>query len=194
MLKQVTLVLVAALFFIGCIQNNKSVYPTNLGQTTSTVHNNLNAVVLSMSDQLLKSTNIKLKHKKRIALTAFVELSHFNKTTKFGRVLSESMFNELHIRGFKVLDFRGQDAISINAEGEFHLTRDISKLKPKITNAYVMVATYAQFDYNSLAINGRIIDFDTGEVISTSRTIYQASSCKLFDLCNKTSDIKLIKD
>ena len=192
MLKQIALVLVATFFLIGCTQKN--VYPTASGKNTHGAYNNLNAVVVSMSDQLLKSTNIKLKHKKRIALTAFVELSQFNKTTKFGRVLSESMFNELHIRGFKVLDFRGQDAISINNDGEFHLTRDISKLKPKINNAYIMVATYSQFDYNSLAINGRIIDLDSGEVISTSRTIYQSSDCRLFDLCDKVNNIKLIKE
>ena len=95
------------------------------------------------------------------------------------------MFNELHIRKFNVTDFRGQDAISVNADGEFHITRDVDKLKDHISaTEYIVVGTYVKFENSSVLINSRIIDSETGAIISTARVIYTPKDCRLFNLCN----------
>jgi hypothetical protein len=60
--------------------------------------------------------------------------------------LGGSMLSELHKIGFKVLDFHGKDAMLVNKDGEFYITRDITKLKDEINNANILVGTYSLFD------------------------------------------------
>lgn len=189
--------------FTGCsmpnfLQNSDTVNNTQQYKSavkSANVHNDLNSAVVELGNQLL-TNKIIIKQRKKIAVTSFVDLNQLNKTTTFGRVMGESMINELHVRGFRVTDFRGQDAISINTSGEFHITRDIAKLRPKIADSYILVGTYSLFDYDSIAINARLINFDTGDVISSARIVYNYEDCKLFDLCqgNNSTKIKIITD
>jgi TolB-like protein len=163
---------------------------------TETIYQNLNGAIVSIADQLLVS-NISKSKNTSIILTSFVNLENFNKTTTFGKIISESMFNELHIRKFKVTDFRGQDAVSVNENGEFHLTRNIDKLRDHIeATEYVVVGTYVKFEDDSVLINARIIDSETGAVASTARVIYEVKDCKLFSndgICTKGQNKELRK-
>ena len=150
---------------------------------TNRIYQDLNGAIYAIADELFTSNTNKDKNTS-VILTSFVDLNQLNKTTTFGRLLGESMFNELHIRNFKIIDFRGQDAVSVNGDGEFHLTRDVEKLKDHIEAVeYVVVGTYVKFEEKNLLINARILDSETGEVISTARIIYHPVDCKLFDLC-----------
>jgi TolB-like protein len=152
---------------------------------TDDVQQNLNGAIVAIADQLFK-TNTDKQRITSVILTSFADLNKLNKTTTFGRLLSESMFNELHIRKFKVTDFRGQDAVSVNADGEFHITRDVDKLKDHISaTEYIMVGTYVKFERKSVLINARIIDSENGAILSTARVIYQPVDCSLFDICPK---------
>lgn len=158
-----------------------------------TIFMDLNSAITELSNQILIN-NIVNQREKKLVLTTFVNLNELKKTSIFGRVASESMINELHIRNFQILDFRGQDYISVDNNGEYHITRDANKLKKQVKNTYILVGTYSLFDQNSIAINARIMDFDTGAVISSGRVIYSMSNCRLFDLCDENkSKIEMIK-
>ncbi len=149
------------------------------------IYQNLNGAIVAIADQLLISNVAKTKNTS-IILTSFVRLNNFDETTTFGRLVSESMFNELHIRKFKVSDFRGQDAVSVNEDGEFHITRDVDRLKDYIGDInYIVVGTYVKFEKETILINARILDSETGAVISTARVIYKPIDCSLFDMCSK---------
>ena len=154
-------------------------------------HQDLNGAIVAIADQLLTSNVSKTKNTS-IILTSFADLNKLNKTTTFGRLVSESMFNELHVRKFKVTDFRGQDAVSVNADGEFHITRDVKKLKDHIdATEYVVVGTYVKFEHDTVLINARILDSESGAIISTARVIYKPADCSLFDMCiQKPEDIR----
>ncbi|MEA2050290.1 MAG: FlgO family outer membrane protein [Campylobacterota bacterium] len=156
------------------------------------IQSTLNNTILDIANQLLLSNTV---HNKitSIILTSFVELDSFQNTSSFGNILSESMFNELHIRKFKVTDFRGQDAVSVNENGEFHITRDVDRLKDNIEAIeYILVGTYVPFEDESLLINARIIDSISGEVISVARVIFKPKDCNYYSICNKQDNI--IKD
>lgn len=197
---------VVSLLFIGCTT-------TNLGQQSvsynkyvlnnvrnadytkpyaniENIYQNLNGAIVAVADQLLVS-NVSKNKNTSILLTSFVDLNKLNKTTTFGRLVGESMFNELHVRKFNITDFRGQDAVSVNADGEFHLTRDINKLKDNIeTVEHIVVGTYTKFENDTILINARILDSENGSVISTARVIYKPVDCSLFDMCpNKSINI-----
>ncbi len=122
-----------------------------------------------------------------IAITSFVELSQLNKTTNFGRILGESFFNELYTRGFNVTDFRVQKELSINANGEFFISRDVKKLNEIVEMDYALVGTYSQIEEGVL-INARIVDTINGKVVASSRVVYNDKSCEIFENC--TSNVK----
>jgi len=160
---------------------------TPANQNDEYVHNSLNDTIISIADQLFM-TNVSKRNRLRIILTSFVDLNELNKTSSFGRVISESMFNELHIRKFKVTDFRGKKNVTVTSKGEFHITRDAEKLKDTIEAVeYILVGTYAKFENESMLVNARIIDSLSGNVISSSRVLYKPKDCKIFDLCAKAN-------
>ena len=183
------------IFFVGCSSNQlfkktdpviEKVRIADYNEPyakTDMIYQNLNGAIDAIADELFVS-NINKKEKTSVILTSFVDLDNFEKTTTFGRILGESLFNELHIRNFKIIDFRGQDAVSVNSSGEFHITRDVNKLKDHIEFVkYIVVGTYVKFEHNSILINARILDSESGEVISTARVIYKPDNCKRFNLC-----------
>jgi TolB-like protein len=143
----------------------------------------IDELVLDISNQLQQSNKLANILPNEVAITAFVDLNQLNKTTRFGRVLSESFYNELFLRGFNVLDFRGQNAISVNATGEFFITRDVKKLSTEVKNSYVLVGTYAIFG-KGIVVNARIIDNSDGKVVASARSIYNITpNCDLFENC-----------
>ena len=93
------------------------------------IQKTFNESINDIANQLLKNSRVNATDK--IAITTFVDLHKLNRTTYFGRKLSESMFNELHVRGFNIIDIRGSKTIRVNADGEFFITRDIKLLKGK---------------------------------------------------------------
>jgi len=154
------------------------------------VYSNLNNTIIAVAEQLFDTKSNK-KNPSRVILTSFVDLDNLENTSTFGRLLSESMFNELHIRKFLVTDFRGQEAVSVNEDGEFHITRDVEKLKDIVDAVeYILVGTYVKFENQSLLINARILDSISGNVISSARVVYRPKDCSLFDICMKKKIIK----
>ena len=180
------------LFFYGCsnqIQYNKYTF----FKSNQHLHNNLNSAIFDISSQLFNSTN-KKNLSSKVVVTSSVALENFENTTQLGRLLGESMLSELHKIGFKVLDFRGRDAILVNKDGEFYITRDITKLKDEIDNANILVGTYSLFDQDSILINVRIVNFENGAIISSARVVYTINNCKLLGNCKQTTQIDIIED
>ncbi|MDC0932751.1 FlgO family outer membrane protein [Arcobacteraceae bacterium] len=154
------------------------------------VYSNLNDTIISIAEQLFDSKSNK-KNPSRVILTSFVDLNDLENTSTFGRLVSESMFNELHIRKFLVTDFRGKENVSVNKDGEFHITRDVEKLKDIVDAVeYILVGTYVKFENKSLLINARILDSISGNVFSSARVVYQPKDCSLFDICEKKNIVK----
>ncbi|MGB3751975.1 MAG: FlgO family outer membrane protein [Arcobacteraceae bacterium] len=150
---------------------------------TEYVYKSLNDTIINIANQLFKTMKNK-ENEKRVILTSFVDLNELNTTSTFGRLLSESMFNELHIRDFIVTDFRGQEAVTVNEDGEFHISRDVEKLKDTIEAVeYILVGTYVKFENESLLINARILDSISGMVISSARVVYKPIDCSDYNVC-----------
>ncbi|MGE4456484.1 MAG: FlgO family outer membrane protein [Arcobacteraceae bacterium] len=127
-----------------------------------------------ITKQLL-STHIK-PDKKTIIVTSFVDLNQLNSTSDFGRLVGENMISQLHMEGFRVKEYRGQNAVSINASGEFNLTRDIKKLPNTIEAEYILIGTYSNINETTLSINARIVDFANGDIYATATSIYSLSA------------------
>ena len=178
--------------FQGCNQNT-IVIPKEKASTNE-VYYTINDAILSLSNQLSKNHILSPKDTGTITVTSFVDLQQLNQTSTFGRVIGESLFSELFVRGFNVSDFRGQNAITINAEGEFYITRNITMLQSEVSNTYIVVGTYSKIDQN-IIINARMLDNKTGKIISSGRVMYANDDCSIFNICNNAQrKIKIVGD
>lgn len=163
-------------------------------QANVTTQETLEATIASLSTQMMK--NKKMNTTKAVLITSFVRLDNLKKTSEFGRVVSESLINELSNRGFNIVEFRGQVSVSINDQGEYFITRDISKLKDAIVSTYVVVGTYSR-QYGKVMLNARVIDNATGQIISSSRSTYDhglRNDCRIFKDCKPPRAIKIVKE
>ena len=158
--------------------------------THENVHSKLNNTIIAIADQLFQTKTDK-KNPTRVILTSFVDLNKLEKTSTFGRLITESMFNELHIRKFLVTDFRGREAVTVNEDGEFHITRDVDELKDNVDAVeYILVGTYVKFENQSLLVNARILDSLSGRILSSARVVYRPKDCALFGICMKKAIIE----
>ena len=203
-------ILVTSLLFItGCVNggNDALVQENDRVQTTKqhlevaadmqknvTTQNTLEATIASLAAQMLQ--NKKMDTNKPVLITSFVKLDEFKKTTEFGRVISESLINELSNRGFNIIEFRGQMAVSINDEGEYFISRKPHELKNKIPNTYVVVGTYSR-QAGNIMLNARVIDNITGKIITSARSTYEhgvMNDCILFRDCAPARTVNIVKE
>lgn len=154
-------------------------------------HAELNKVITELADKLFIYNKLS-GSEEEIAITSFVDLHQFEKTTHFGRTISEAFFDELFTRGFNVSDFRGQETLSINENGEYFLTRDIKLLNKDIVSGYILVGTYSLFE-DKVYINVRILDNLSGKVVASARSNYITNDCNVVGNCKKPRVINIVK-
>ncbi len=156
--------------------------------------NTLESTISSLSTQITQ--NKKLDTNKPVLITSFVRLDRLKETSEFGRVIGESLINELSNRGFNIIEFRGQMAVSINEQGEYFISRKPHEIKNSTPSTYVVVGTYSR-QAGKVILNARVIDNITGKVISSARSTYNhglVNDCIMFRDCAPTRTVKIIKE
>jgi len=163
-------------------------------QKNVTTQYTLEDTINSLATQMMQ--NQKMDTSKPLLITSFVTLSNFKKTTEFGRIVSESLINEMSNRGFNIIEYRGQMAVSINERGEYFISRNPHKIKDKIPNTYVVVGTYSR-QYGKVMLNARVMDNITGKIISSARATFQhnkRNDCILFKDCKPARTIRIVEE
>jgi len=163
-------------------------------QKNVTNQNSLEATIASLSTQIMQ--NKKLDTNKPVLITSFVRLDKLKETSEFGRVIGESLINELSNRGFNIIEFRGQMAVSINEQGEYFISRKPHEIKGSALSTYIVVGTYSR-QSGKVILNARIIDNITGKIISSARATYEhglANDCMLFRDCAPARTINIVKE
>ncbi len=177
------------LFVIISISSAKQTSKVSNNQNTLS-NSSLNLTIEDLAQKLLKSSRITNMQEEEIAITSFVDLHQFQKTTNFGRVISESFFEILFSKGFNISEFRGQENLTINANGEYFLTRDIKKLNKDINNKYVLVGTYSKFE-KKILISTRIINNKSGKIVAAARSYYKTDDCTILNTCKQPRKINI---
>lgn len=163
-------------------------------QKNITTQDTLESTIASLAAQMLH--NKKMDSNKPVLITSFVRLDEFKQTTEFGRIVSESLINELSNKGFEITEFRGQMAVSVNDEGEYFISRKPHELKNKIPNTYVVVGTYSR-QAGKVMLNARVIDNITGKIITSARATYVHNvkeDCIIFRDCAPARTINIVKE
>ena len=163
-------------------------------QKNVTTQNTLESTISSLSTQIMQ--NRKLDTNKPVLITSFVRLDKLKETSEFGRVVGESLINELSNRGFNVIEFRGQMAVSINDQGEYFISRKPHEIKSQIPNTYIVVGTYSR-QGGRIILNARVIENMTGKIISSARSTYKhnmVNDCMMFGDCAPARTINIVKE
>jgi TolB-like protein len=186
--------LLSVVFITGtAYAEEKKVVDPMLAIPTAQAHQTIDKTIQDLANRLFSSSRISKEAINDIAITSFVDLHQFDKTTHFGRTLSEGFFDELFIRGFNVSDFRGQGTLSINKEGEYFLTRDVKLLNKDVQSDYILVGTYTIFE-NKILINARIMDNQNGRILASARANYITNDCKVLLNCKKPRIINIVSE
>lgn len=154
----------------------------------------LEHTISSLATQMMQ--NNKFNTNRPVLITSFVKLHNLKETTEFGRLLSESLINDLSNRNFNIIEFRGQIGVSINKQGEYFLSRNTNKLKGQIENTFIVVGTYSR-QYGKIMINARVIDNGSGRIITSARATYKhgkRNDCVIFSDCKPPRTIRIVKE
>lgn len=129
---------------------------------------NFNDRMKNLADQLDKNS-VANKLTKTYVITSFTNLDKLGDTTALGRLISENLMHGLQVHKWQIFEIRLTKGIDVNAAGEFSLSRDVNKLKEEYKISGVVTGTFSVAEGN-LTINARVIDIDTGIVVSSAQT------------------------
>jgi TolB-like protein len=120
------------------------------------------------------------KHDYKVIVTTFVDLNDFNKTSDFGRLLSENVMSELIKSGYKVVEIRESRSVQIIKDvGELFLTRGAmpergfkkevipKNYKEEYIGSLLIVGTY-QAGASVVTINARVINPETSDILTVA--------------------------
>jgi len=155
---------------------------------------NFNAMMIFIADQLERNVDRKVLGNTFLVST-FSNLNKLNETSALGRLIGENIMHEMQVRKWNVFDVRLTRDIVINETGEFSLSRDIKKTRDAYKIGGIITGTYSVAD-NSIIVNARTIDIDTGLVVSSAQVnlpVNDYTEALLFD-ADKLKTMKIISD
>lgn len=136
-------------------------------QSSNSIVGKFNARMIFLADQVERNVDRKTLANTFI-VTSFTNLNKLSETTPFGRLVAENLIHELQVRKWQVFEVRLTKDIVINEAGEFSLSRDIKKLRDQYNIGGIVTGTYSVAD-GHIVLNARVIDINTGLVVSTGQ-------------------------
>ena len=101
-------------------------------------------------------------------VTTFVDIDNLEESSRFGRVLAESVGSELFRLGADVKDVRPSKALYFQpGTGELILSRKAKRLAASVSARAVLVGTYTKAA-DSVIVTARLIDLYNGKVLSVA--------------------------
>jgi len=134
---------------------------------------NFNDKMKNLADQLDRNV-VADSQSNLYIVTSFTNLDKIDDTMALGRLISENLIYGLQVHKWRIIEIRLTKGVDVNAEGEFFLSRDINKLRDEYKISGVVTGTYSVAEGN-LTINARVIDVNTGIVISSAQTYIPVS-------------------
>ncbi len=146
--------------------------------------------IIFVADQLERNVAPEEK-KKSTVITSFSNLDNLLETSAFGRLVGENLMHELYVRGWQINDIRLARDLIVNAEGEFAVSRDIKRLRSVVPAANIVTGSYTT-SVDGILLSVRVIDFETGQVISSAETRFKGDSF-MAGLINKPRSNPMVK-
>jgi len=127
-----------------------------------------NARIIFLADQLERNVD-RERVDNTFIVTSFSNLNRLSETSGLGRLIGENLIHELQVRRWRVFEMRTAKDVTINDTGEISLSRDANRIRNTFKLGGVVTGTYS-IAGNDIIINARVVDNETGLVISTAQT------------------------
>ena len=178
-------VLLLSLFIISLVNGGDfsysskvKTYQDNVGKVN--VAGYVNRIASSIAEQLGQNKNFDNIENTPIAIMSIVDMNDFKKTSPVAKRISENLIHELHVRGYKVVDYKAMSKIEIDGNGDYVFSRALEDLQNQRTIAYALSGTYTNYK-DGMAINVRVIDIKTSIVLSTAQVFVPKKVLKSID-------------
>ncbi len=158
-------VLFNSFIFISLVNGESLGYYNDSMQNNVSKH--LKDIAHHIAKQLDKSKNSDYIKTRTLAILSIVDIEDYKRTSDLGKRISENLIYEMQISGYKVLDYKATNSITIDDKGEYLFSRAIKDLKKQRKVTYALSGTYTRYR-DSLSINCRIIDITTSIVVATA--------------------------
>ena len=153
-------------------------YQDNVGKVN--VAGYVNRIASSIAEQLGQNKNFDNFENTPIAIMSIVDMNDFKKTTPVAKRISENLIHELHVRGYKVVDYKAMSQIEIDTNGDYVFSRAIKDLQNQRTIVYALSGTYTNYK-DGMAVNVRVLDIKTSIVLSTAQVFVPKKVLKSID-------------
>jgi len=177
--------------FLNTLVLIPTVYGENLSYYNDSTQNNvskhLKDIAHHIAQQLNKSKNSDYIKTRTLAILSIVDIEDFKRTSDLGKRISENLIYEMQISGYKVLDYKATNSITIDDKGEYLFSRAIKDLKKQRKVTYALSGTYTRYR-DSLSINCRIIDITTSIVVATANLSIPKSILRKIDKKKSRND------
>lgn len=127
-----------------------------------------NARMIFLADQLERNVD-RERVDNTFIVTSFSNLNRLSETSGLGRLIGENLIHELQVRRWRVFEMRTAKDVTINDTGEISLSRDANRIRNTFKLGGVVTGTYS-IAGNDIIINARVVDNETGLVLSTAQT------------------------
>lgn len=172
------LVCLILLFATGCATKSQKA-------TTAIATPNFFGIGEELTRQLIKNRRNPKGYGERLIFTTMVNLNKLDKTSKFGRILSESLGTNLFKHGYGVEEIRKISTILVKDNyGELVLSRDAAKLAKQHNCDLIVAGTYAVTP-STVIINVKFLDALSSEVLSVAGMELQRSTAINYLLADK---------
>jgi len=146
--------------------NNVTQYQDKVGRVNAAGY--INRLASSIADQLAQNKDFDNLQETPIAILSIVNMENFKQTTPIAKRISENLIHEMHVRNYKIVDYKAMSQIEIDANGDYLFSRAIEDLQNQRIISYALSGTFANYK-DGMAINCRIIDIQTSLVLSTAQ-------------------------
>ncbi len=149
-----------AVVMAGCSQ-------TKSGHTLSVVNPDFFGIGENLARQLIANGQ-SFDADEKLIFTTMVNLDDLYQTSKFGRVLSESLATRLFRHGYGVIELRKINGLLIkDKSGELVLSRETGKLAKEHEANAIVAGTYSMTP-RSIIINVKVLDVVSQDVLSVA--------------------------
>ncbi|MEO5377617.1 MAG: FlgO family outer membrane protein [Magnetococcus sp. DMHC-6] len=141
---------------MGCAQT-PSGYPMVSQPLTVQSSPDISLIVYNAADAMVRGIGRRLPTSHAIVPVSFVNQDNLNDTSSFGRLLSRQMASRFTQAGYSMVEVKLRKNLLIrNQEGEFMLSRELSKIDPTLHVQAVLAGSYTVAK-NQIYVNAQLI-------------------------------------
>jgi len=119
------------------------------------------------ADMLIDRTELPLAPNQPILIGSFVNIDNLDKSSTFGRTVSECIASRLNQRGYKVVEMKLRNSVFIRKSGgEFLLSRELKNISVEHNAQAIVVGIYSEAS-TYINITSRLINVSDNTILSS---------------------------